>query len=85
MKIEEKSEGGILLLDSNREKEGMAREEGIIQRIGVECFTEEKDEIKVGDVCAFARYGGKSLGKDEDGNEIRVIKDVDVLAIREEE
>lgn len=83
-KIEEMSEGGILLMDKTKGLEAMAREEGTILAIASNSGFQE-DGLKVGDLIAFARYGGKQLGFDEDKNEIRVMKDVDVLAIIVEE
>lgn len=84
-KIEEFTKGGILLPDTGLEKENMAKEEGIILAIGACSFEEETVPPKVGDTIAFARYGGKSLGKDKNGDEIRVMRDVDVLVVVEEE
>lgn len=82
---EEKTEGGIIILSTS--KEHMAKEEGIVVHMGPESFeggSYADRSVKVGDTVAFARYGGKSLGLDENGDELRVMKDVDCLAIREE-
>lgn len=82
---EKKSAGGIIIVEDS--KEHMAKEEGTIINMGPESF-EGSDvkhrSVKLGDVVAFARYGGKSLGLDEEGHEIRVMKDIDCLAVREE-
>lgn len=87
-KIEEKTEGGILLIDDYKGKEAMAKEEGEILSFGEDMFPDSdpknKPNVKVGDIVAFARYGGKSLGKDEVGNEIRVMRDIDILCVRED-
>lgn len=77
----------ILMADVTKARETMAKEEGIILRMGkAVCFddSEYSDKVEIGDTVAFARYGGKSLGFDDDGNEIRVMKDIDVLAVRED-
>lgn len=82
---EKKSSGGIIIPTDT--KEHMAKEEGIVLHMGPEAFEGEDStfrSVKYGDIVAFARYGGKSLGLDEEGNEIRVMKDIDCLAIREE-
>lgn len=83
--VEEKSEGGIILPGAVQEKDQMAREEGIVIAVGNMCGSEEGVEYKVGDLVAFARYGGKHLGYDEEKNEIRVMREVDILVVIEEE
>ncbi len=88
-KVEEFSKGGILLTEDTLQKEQMAMEEAIIISLGCPDFFEQNPEsvdfLKVGDRICMARYGGKTVGKDVDGSEIRVIKDVDVLCVIEEE
>lgn len=83
--MEEKSEGGIILAGTTREKEQMAREEGIVLAVGAMCGSDEGVEYKIGDLVAFARYGGKHLGYDEEKNEIRVMREIDILVVMEEE
>jgi len=87
LKVERMSAGGIALLETAQEREDMAKEEGVVVAVGQDVFgdtpSSRRDEIKEGDVIAFARYGGKSLGKDEAGNELRVMRDIDILAIRD--
>jgi chaperonin GroES len=83
--MEEKSEGGIILAPAVKEKEQMAREEGIVLAVGAMCGSEEGVEYKEGDLVAFARYGGKHLGYDENKNEIRVMREIDILVVIEEE
>lgn len=81
---EEISKGGIVLT-TERDKESMAREEGTVLAIGKACFYDtEPEDLKVGDKVAFARYAGKTLGKDENGFEIRTMRDIDILCIIEE-
>ena len=84
---EEVSKGGIVLsLDKSRE--AMAREEGVVLSLGPDMYRDSasggNDQVKVGDTVAFARYAGKSLGTDDKGNELRVMNDIDLLAIRVE-
>lgn len=83
--LERKSEGGIILTEETAEKEQMAREEGNILAVGEMCGTDQGVEYKVGDLVAFARYGGKHLGHDEEKNEIRVMREIDILVVIEEE
>lgn len=83
-KGEEISKGGIVLSTAGS-REDMAREEGVVLSIGKSAFYDtEGEDIKVGDLVVFARYAGKTLGKDRDGNELRVMKDIDICAIVEE-
>lgn len=85
----ELTKGSIILVSDTMNKENLAREEGKVLSMGASIFGEAYDDfrkvVKVGDTIAFPRYGGKHLGKDEDGNEIRVIRDVDILCVIEEE
>lgn len=91
LKVEEKSSGGIIInTQVSAEKENMAREEGIILHFGPDFFLDSKNkdfrsQVREGDKVVFARYGGKSLGKDKDGNELRVMRDIDILAVEEDE
>ena len=82
-KLDEVTSGGIIL--PGIEKESMAREEGEVLAMGDTIFGEAYDDfrkvVKVGDTIAFPRYGGKSLGKDDEGNDIRVMRDVDILCV----
>lgn len=79
---EKKTAGGIIMIDASLEH--TAKEEGIILAIGTNSFDSDENAPKIGDKVAFARYGGKSLGRDGNDDEIRVIKDIDVLAIIED-
>ncbi|HEY3526018.1 MAG TPA: hypothetical protein VGK47_07470, partial [Nitrososphaeraceae archaeon] len=64
------------------------KEEGIVISIGklfgMDVSSEDRDDIQIGDKVAFARYGGKSLGNDKDGYDIRVVRDIDLLAVERE-
>lgn len=84
-KIEEKSQGGIILANDTREKDQMAREEGTVIAVGAMCGSSEGVEYNIGDLVAFARYGGKHLGYDENKNEVRVMREIDILVVIEEE
>lgn len=76
--------GSFYVTDTGAAAESMAREEGIILAMGEDMFPDSlesnKPDIKIGDKVAFARYGGKQLSTDKDGNEIRVMRDIDILA-----
>ena len=85
-KVDRMSSGGIALLETSQEREDMAKEEGIILAVGQDIFGDtpesRRDILKPGMYVAFARYGGKALGKDEENNELRVMRDIDILAIK---
>ncbi len=87
-KGEIKSKGGIIMAIENS-REDMAREEGVILNFGPDFCRDSLDDyrkfLKEGDVVSFARYGGKSLGIDKEGFEIRVMQDIDILCIRDGE
>lgn len=84
-KVEEYSGGGILLTNVLAEKEQMAREEGIVIAKAAMAGFDGADDFQVGNLVAFARFGGKHLGYDDDKNEIRIMKDIDILCVIEEE
>ncbi len=77
------SAGGIII-ETEGSRESMAREEGILEQVGSNAFSDypEEERPKVGDVVVFARYGGKTLGKYEDGFERRVLQDTTILAVK---
>lgn len=87
-KVEAFSKGGILLPEEVQKQEQLAMEEAEILSLGCPDFFEQNTNsvnfLKPGDIIAIARYGGKSVGNDDKGNDIRVIKDVDVLCVIEE-
>jgi co-chaperonin GroES (HSP10) len=84
-KGEERSSGGIITQLAGS-RDDMAREEGTIIALGPDMFIDSADgsreQVGIGEVVAFARYGGKTLGTDENGNEIRALRDVDLIAKR---
>jgi co-chaperonin GroES (HSP10) len=84
---EKKTAGGIIMLDTS--KEHMAKEEGIIIALGEDMFPDalstNRPDVKLGDVVAFARYGGKHMDTDDQGNEIRALRDIDIICVIEEE
>lgn len=82
---EEVSKGGIIVVAEGT-RESMAREEGTVVAIGPSAFhdTDGHEDLKIGDFVVFARYSGKTLGKDKDGFELRVMQDIDICAVIEE-
>ena len=72
----EKTEGGLILSGSAKEKPQQA--EVIAVGPGTE---DEKMELKVGDVVVFSRYGGNDLKYK--GEEYTIIEQKDILAVVE--
>lgn len=81
-KVEETSAGGIVIVDSAREKFGLAQTIGVLVAIGPEAWTDYESGAfaKVGDRVMFAKYGGLVF-TGNDGQEYRVMNDVDITAI----
>lgn len=72
----EKTEGGLILSGSAKEKPQQA--EVIAVGPGTE---DEKMELKIGDVVVFSRYGGNDLKYK--GEEYTIIEQKDILAVIE--
>lgn len=72
----EKTEGGLILSGSAKEKPQQA--EVVAVGPGTE---DEKMELKVGDIVVFSRYGGNELKYK--GEEYTIINQKDILAIVE--
>lgn len=80
---EQRSAGGLILAPKV-ENEDMKREEGFVRGIGKSCFYDtEQEDLKIGDRVAFAKYSGKILDTLPDGNQLRVLRDIDILCIIE--
>lgn len=86
--VEMKSEGGILLGDSDRRQAGQIW--GTIVAIGPKAFTggdfgdKEHDSYIAGTRVLYKRYGGQSftdVGKIENGRSYHLIPDTEVLGI----
>lgn len=77
--VEETSEAGIILnTNSQKNREQMGCDIGIVLDIGPDSFDEYKDKsVKVGDVVLFSQYGGKVVPNTD--NKERIINDVDLI------
>lgn len=78
--IEEKSAGGIVLASETVDKEAMAQIQATVIKLGPEAYEGRKPWCNVGDKVLFAKYTGL-LYKGEDGEDYRIIRDVDVIAV----
>ncbi|MBE3572601.1 MAG: co-chaperone GroES [Moorella humiferrea] len=78
---EEKTQGGIVLPDTAKEKP----QEGEVIAVGpgklLENGTRVAPEVKVGDIVVFAKYSGTEVKYE--GQEYLIIRDSDILAIKE--
>lgn len=74
---------GIQLIDSENKREQAAVDKGVVVDIGPTAFKDFGTEspIKVGDVVAFAKYGGKTIKDPDDDVEYVVLNDEDLVAI----
>ena len=83
--VEEKTSGGILLTSEMTKREQLAEIRGRVIELGSTAFSDQKEPFcAVGDRVIFAKYSG-ILYDGKDGNEYRVINDLDVVAVIEEE
>ena len=84
--VEKTTESGIIIPDTTTRKEQAATDEGIIMAIG-ETFGKDYGVVylpQVGDKVYFAKYAGKFI-KDEDGTDLVLLNDEDIVAIVKDE
>ena len=78
---EQTTKSGILIPDSAQEKP----QSGKVVRIGTGRITDDGKpvpmHVKEGDVVIYAKYGGTDLKVD--GNELVILKESDILAVKE--
>jgi chaperonin GroES len=78
---EEKTQGGIILPDTAKEKP----QAGEVIAVGpgrlLENGTRVKPEVKAGDKVIYAKYGGMEIKLDAD--EYLILRETDILAIKE--
>lgn len=79
--MEEKTQGGIILPDTAKEKP----QEGEVIAVGpgrlLENGTRVQPEVKVGDKVIYARYGGTEVKIDD--VEYVILREENILAVRE--
>tara|TARA_R110000868_G_scaffold17182_1_gene75830 strand:+ start:469 stop:798 length:330 start_codon:yes stop_codon:yes gene_type:complete len=79
-KAEEVTEGGIILTEDTKDKEGAAETRGVVVAIGNRAWTDkgdEKDRCEVGDTVMIAKYSGTPINK-EDKCDI-IVNDRDII------
>ena len=83
--VEELTEGGILLPTEIQKREQLAEIRGRVVEIGSTAYSDQVEPFcKVGDRVIFAKYSGIVYGG-KDGVEYRVINDLDIVAVIDEE
>jgi len=81
-KVEEITEGGIILLDDTQDKEQQAATEGILVAIGPSAWRDLDDGMpwaSLGDKISYSLYAGVAM-TGMDGEKYMLINDNDVLA-----
>lgn len=79
--VEEK-QGSIVLPDEIKQKMQWAQTEGTLVALCPDAFREMKSRPKPGTRVAFARHNGSNV-KGKDGQEYRLLKDVDITGLLE--
>ena len=83
--IEQKTKGGIILVDQTVEADKYAQQRGEIIAVSPLAFSyadwpEGTRLPTVGDIVFFGKYSG-TLVKDDDGTEYRLVKDKEIAAV----
>ena len=84
--IEEKTEGGIILPDTTKEKEEWAQIKAVLVAVGGNAFKDpdwNEPVPQIGDQVYIAKYAGNFI-EGKDGEEYRLCNDKDIGAIRKE-
>lgn len=85
--VEEVTKGGIILLDSKKERERLACEEGTLVAISPLAFTyaawpDGAKKPQIGDRVMINRYAG--MLREKDGKDFRIVEDKSLVAILRE-
>lgn len=87
--IEEISEGGIVLsVGLQKDREQLAQIKGVVIAMGQTAYGDQAEPwCGVGDKVTFGKYSGLIYKGNEtsDGEEYRVVNDLDIVAIHKEE
>lgn len=79
--VEQKTTGGIILVDKITDREKLAQVKGKLIAVGGNAFEDWLPPIpKVGDTVMYAKYAGLIV-KDDEGKELRICNDKDITAI----
>jgi co-chaperonin GroES (HSP10) len=83
--IDQKTKGGIILVDQTVEADRYAQQRGTIAAVSPLAFSyadwpEGTQLPKVGDTVFYGKYAG-TMVKDDDGTEYRLVKDKEIAAV----
>jgi len=82
--VKEKTDSGIIIPVTTRDREQAAVTRGTVIAIGPtawKAFDDGNPWCQVGDIVAFARYGGYEVEDPTDGEKYRVLNDEDIVAV----
>ncbi len=79
--VKEKSEGGIEIPETSRERIELAVTKAEVVGFGPDAFNETTLEVSIGDTVIFAKYAG--LPVESEDVKYRIMNDIDVLAVEE--
>jgi|TARA_R110002074_G_scaffold157311_1_gene314189 chaperonin GroES len=82
-KMDEKTQGGVLITESALERQQVASQCGLVLAMGSQCYKDKERYpngpwCKVNDWVVFARYAGSRINIE--GGEIRLLNDDEILA-----
>lgn len=75
---------GIILTEMSERKEQVNVDKGTVLQIGAKCHEDYVGDLQVGDVVAYAKFGGKFITEPGSEDLFLVINDEDLVAIFKE-
>jgi co-chaperonin GroES (HSP10) len=72
---------GIELPEFSQRKEEVNVDKGTVLQIGTKCHEDYIDDLKVGDVVGYAKFGGKFIQDPADDKVYLVVNDEDIVCI----
>ena len=82
--FESAKKAGIILTEISERKEQINVDKGTVLQIGSKCHEDYVGDLKVGDVIAYAKFGGKFIQEPGSEDVFLVLNDEDVVAIFKE-
>lgn len=80
--LEEKTEGGIVIPDTIRDKERLATQTGKVVAVGKQAWSEDEQAwAEVGDRVMFGKYAQKRIKDPDTDKEYVLVNDQDLIAI----
>jgi co-chaperonin GroES (HSP10) len=81
-KVEEVTEGGIILTKSTRDRDQVSALRGTVVALGPDAYCDYKTPwCKEGDTIVMTRYSGENINDEESEDIYRVINDTDVMGV----